>query len=46
MLAVAEYVRLRGAGVMGAAGEKGEGGAARREDLNGTAETLIFAGIV
>jgi len=43
--AVAENVRLRVGGVMGSAGEKGDGGTASREDRNGAAVTLIFAGI-
>jgi hypothetical protein len=30
---------------MESTGEKGDGGAARREDRNGTAVVLIFAGI-
>lgn len=46
MSAVAEYVRFWGAGVTGSAGEKGEGGTARREDRYGTADVLIFAGIL
>jgi hypothetical protein len=42
---VAEYVRVRAGGVMVSTGEKGDGGTARREDRNGTAVVLIFAGI-
>jgi hypothetical protein len=45
VFAVAEYVRLRGAGVVVSTGEKGDGGTASREDRNGTAVVLIFAGI-
>jgi hypothetical protein len=45
MLAVAEYVRVRVGGVVVFTGEKGDGGTARREDWNGTAVVLIFAGI-
>jgi hypothetical protein len=44
-LAVAEYVRVRTGGVVVSTGEKGDGGTARREDRNGTAVVLIFAGI-
>jgi hypothetical protein len=43
--AVAEYVRLSEGGVMVSTGEKGDGGTARPEDRNGTAVTLILAGI-
>jgi hypothetical protein len=43
--AVAEYVRSKGVGVMVSTGEKGDGGTASREDRNGTAVVLIFAGI-
>jgi hypothetical protein len=45
VLAVAEYVRVRVGGVVESTGEKGDGGTARREDRNGTAVVLIFAGI-
>jgi hypothetical protein len=44
-LTVAEYVRVRAGGVVVSTGEKGDGGTARREDRNGTAVVLIFAGI-
>jgi hypothetical protein len=44
-LAVAEYVRARGAGGVVSTGEKGDGGTASREDRTGTAVVLIFAGI-
>jgi hypothetical protein len=43
--AVAEYVCVRVGGVVVSTGEKGDGGTARREDRNGTAVVLIFAGI-
>jgi hypothetical protein len=45
VLAVAEYVRSRGPGVVVSTGENGDGGTASREDRNGTAVVLIFAGI-
>jgi hypothetical protein len=45
MFAVAEYVRVKAGGVVVSTGENGDGGTARREDRNGTAVVLIFAGI-